>query len=309
VSKICKVAVVGGGLIGMSWTSLFLARDLKVVVVDPRPEVQEDTQKFIQKAWPDLEALGLTSDAPVEPPEFVNTISALNGIDYVQECAPDRLEMKQKLIEDLEKVIENEIIIASSSSSLKPSDLQSKAQHPERILVAHPINPPHIVPMVELVPGQKTSELTMQEAASFYERLKRVVIRVKKEVTGHLANRLTSALYREAVYIVSEGIADVADIDKAITFGPGMRWALVGPHLTYHLGGGVGGYQHYLDHLGPTQEAGWKEHGTAELTEKLKAKLVTGIQNELENQDIDSLSQRRDSALVELIKLKKKYGF
>ncbi len=307
--EIKKVAIIGGGLIGMSWTSLFLARGFKVIVVDPQEDVKIRMDEFVTEAWPLLQELGLTISDKVCQAEFTNSIATLTDIDFVQENTPDRLDIKRQLIEQLEKVVDKNIIIASSTSSLKASDIQAGSMYPERILVAHPMNPPHLVPMVELVPGKQTTQETMFAAKILYEKLERVVIRVKKEVTGHLVNRLTSALYREAVYIAAEGIAEVEDIDKAITYGPGMRWALVGPHLTYHLGGGAGGYQHYLDHLGPTQEARWREHGTAALTEELKAKLVNGIEKELENQDNETLSHRRDAALVEMIRLKQKYGF
>lgn len=307
--KVKKAAVIGGGLIGMSWTCLFLARGINVIVVDPREKAKDDTREFVIQAWPLLQDLGLTVSDDVCHAEFTNSISTLTDIDFVQESAPEHIEVKHQLVEQLEDVIDSDVIIASSTSSLKATDIQINARHPKRILVGHPMNPPHIVPMIELVAGNSTSEDTIQAAQVFYEHLRRVVIRVKKEVTGHLVNRLTSALYREAVYIAAEGIADVEDIDKAITYGPGMRWALIGPHMTYHLGGGAGGYKHYLDHLGPTQEARWREHGTAALTETLKAELLAGIEKELESQDGATLSQRRDEALVELIKLKQKYGF
>jgi 3-hydroxyacyl-CoA dehydrogenase len=307
--EVKKAAVVGGGLIGMSWASLFLARGIDVVVVDPRDDAKGDLEQFVAKAWPLLKDLGLTVSDEVRHADFVNRIDDLRNIDFVQENGPDRIDVKRQLIAQLDDVIEDDVVIASSTSSLKASDIQSETRHPERILVGHPMNPPHMVPMVELIPGKLTSEATMHAAQVFYERMERVVIRVKKEVTGHLANRLTSALYREAVYIAAEGIADVADIDKAITYGPGMRWALLGPHMTYHLGGGAGGYKHYLEHLGPTQEERWKELGTAELTEALKAFLVEGVEKELEGQDQETLVARRDAALVEMFKLKRKYGF
>ncbi|WP_339674078.1 3-hydroxyacyl-CoA dehydrogenase NAD-binding domain-containing protein [Dasania marina] len=307
--EIKKVAVIGGGLIGMSWASLFLARGVDVIVVDPRDEVKDELNDFVAKAWPLLSDLGLTTSTVIRQAQVTEHIANLTDIDFVQENGPDRIDVKQQLIEQLEQVIASDVVIASSTSSLKASDIQSQAQHPERILVGHPMNPPHMVPMVELVPGKKTTEQTLQIAEAFYQQMERVTIRVKKEVVGHLANRLTSALYREAVYIAAEGIADVEDIDKAITYGPGMRWAFIGPHLTYHLGGGAGGYQHYLDHLGPTQEARWKDHGTASLTDEVKATLVAGIEKELETQDRETLSQRRDQALVEIFKLKQRFGF
>ena len=256
----------------------------------------------------ELHALGLTTSDTVRHAEVTTDYGRLSGIDFVQENGPDRIEVKGLLIRQLEQVIAPDVVIASSTSSLLASDIQREARHPERILAGHPMNPPHLVPMVELVSGKQTSEESMQTAEAFYRQMQRVTIRVKKEVVGHLANRLTSALYREAVHIAAEGIASVEDIDRAITYGPGMRWALVGPHLSYHLGGGTGGYQHYLDHLGPTQEARWKEHGDPKLTEEVKAVLVSGVDKELENQDRGTLTQRRDDALVELYKLKQKYG-
>jgi 3-hydroxyacyl-CoA dehydrogenase len=304
-----KVAVVGGGLIGMSWASLFLARGLKVVVVEPRSEAEAHLRSFVADAWPKLHSLGLTTSETVRHAEFVTAPSHLGDVEFVQECGPDRLEIKRQLVRELEQVIGTQVVIASSTSSLLVSDIQNQALHPERVLVAHPMNPPHLIPMVELVAGRQTSAETMQTAEEFYRRMQRITIRVQKEVVGHLANRLTAALYREAVHIAAEGIATVEDIDKAITHGPGMRWALVGPHLTYHLGGGAGGYQAYLDHLGPTQEARWQELGTPELNEEVKNLLVAGMEKELQSQDSETLAQRRDDALVELRGLQRKYGF
>ncbi len=303
-----RIAVLGGGLIGMSWASLFLARGLQVVVIEPRPEAAEELPRFVNAAWPQLTALGLT-DGPPRQAELSTEPSALEGVDFVQECAPDRLATKRELLRQVESVIDPQALIASSTSSLLASDIQEGTLHPQRILVAHPMNPPHLIPMVELVAGRQTAEASMQQAETFYRSLERVTIRVQKEVVGHLANRLTAALYREAVHIAAEGIASVADIDRAITYGPGMRWALLGPHLTYHLGGGSGGYRHYLDHLGPTQEARWRELGSPKLSPELKTALVAGVDAELAEQDETSLVRRRDEALVELARLKRRYGF
>jgi 3-hydroxyacyl-CoA dehydrogenase len=253
--------------------------------------------------------LDLTVDGATQEVEFTRDIAGAREVDFVQVCGPDRIEVKHQLVAELEQVIAPNVIIASSTSSIMASDIQREARSPERIMVGHPMNPPHLVPMVELVGGEQTSGQTLDAAQAFYQRMRRVTIRVKKEEVGHLANRLTSALYREAVHCAPEGIASVEDIDKAITYGPGMRWALVGPHLTYHLGGGAGGYRHYLDHLGPTQEARWQEHGMPSLTEEVKALLVAGVDEEMERQDQDSLRQRRDAALVEIYKLKQRFGF
>ena len=309
MKQLQKVGVVGGGLIGMSWTSLFLARGMTVVVVEPRPDAQAQLHQFVTQAWPKLQALGLTTGDSVGEAEVTSDFSRLSGVEFVQENGPDRIEVKHEMVRQMEQVIDPQVVIASSTSSLMATELQSAARHPERILVGHPMNPPHLVPMVELVAGKQTSAESLQAAEAFYLQMRRVTIRVQQEVVGHLANRLTSALYREAVHLAAEGIATVADIDKAITYGPGMRWALLGPHLTYHLGGGAGGYQAYLDHLGPTQEARWQELGSPSLSAEVKALLVAGLEKELAGQDQETLAQRRDDALVELFKLKQKYGF
>lgn len=308
MTKLRSVGVVGGGLIGMSWTSLFLTKGCDVVVVDPDPATGQRVESFLPDAWSNLSTLGLTQHDKPSAPTITEDYSALRNVDYVQENGPEHLETKRAVIAEIEKTVGADVVIASSTSSLRASDMQEQARHPDRILVAHPMNPPHLVPMVELVAGKHTSERALDEAERFYALMQRVTIRVKQEVPGHLANRLTSALYREAVHLVAEGIADVEDIDKAVAYGPGMRWAFMGPHLTYHLGGGTGGYRGYLDHLGPTQAQRWKSLGSPELSEETKAALIEGVKRELEAQDEATLVQRRDAALVELLKLKSSFG-
>ena len=307
--SINKVGILGGGLIGASWASLISAFGYDTIVYDPRPETGPEMQAFVRDAWVHLRALHPALREPFIAPHFTTNVADLETVDFVQENGPDRIDVKMDIVSQLEKVVRDDVVIATSTSSLLASDIQAGASHPERILVAHPMNPPHLVPMVELVAGRATDPEVLTRAEVFYRDLERVTVRVKKEVVGHLANRLTSALYREAVHIAAEGIADVADIDRAITFGPGLRWALTGPHLTYHLGGGKGGYRHYLDHLGPTQEARWREHGTSALTEAVKDLLVEGVERELSAQDRDTLVERRDAALVDILKIKRSKGF
>ena len=308
MGKFNTVGVVGGGLIGMSWTSLFLAQGCRVVVVDPDPSVEERLNAFLTDAWRHLSALGLAEGEVPPVPTVTQDWAALADAGFVQENGPENLATKQSLISAIEAVVGEDVVIASSTSSLRASDIQAGARHPERILVAHPMNPPHLVPMVELVSGQHTAAPVVEEAEAFYAMMQRVTIRVQKEVPGHLANRLTSALYREAVHLVAEGIASVEDVDKAIAYGPGMRWAFMGPHLTYHLGGGAGGYRGYLEHLGPTQERRWQELGHPHLTEETKAALIDGVARELEAQDEATLVERRDAGLVELMRLKASLG-
>ncbi len=308
--SICSVGVVGGGLIGLSWAALFAARGLEAVVYDPDPAVGDELDAFVSMAWPTLREIGLAeTEAPAVAPRFTTELADLAGVDFVQENVPDRIEIKRQSVALLEEVIGEDVVIASSTSSLLASDIQAEAKHPERILVGHPMNPPHLVPLVELVAGRATSPEAMGLAEAFYQRLDRITVRVKKEAVGHIANRLSSALYREAVHMVAEGIASVEDIDKTVSYGPGLRWALIGPHLMYHLGGGKGGLRHYLDHLGPTQEVRWRELGKPSLTPEVKELLLEGVAEELREQDAETLAARRDAALVELLGIKQRHGF
>lgn len=309
MTKPRSVGVVGGGLIGMSWASLFLAKGCEVVIVDPDPTIGQQFEKFLHSAWANLSALGLTLDCEPAAPTITQDYLTLRDVDYVQENGPENLKTKRSIIAQIEKVVEFDVVIASSTSSLLATDMQKGALRPNRILVAHPMNPPHLVPMVELVAGKQTSETVLDQAEQFYAKMQRITVRVKKEVPGHLANRLTSALYREAVHIAAEGIADVEEIDKAVAYGPGMRWAFMGPHLTYHLGGGADGYRGYLDHIGPTQELRWNSLGSPKLSEEIKETLIAGLERELRDQDESTLIARRDAALVELLRLKSSYGF
>lgn len=304
-----NTAILGGGLIGASWAALFLSRGLTVTLADPRPEAEAFCRQFITGAWPDLAELAPIPDQPdPDALHFVRTIAeACEDADLVQECGPDRLEIKQQILREAETTLRAEVPFASSTSSLMPSDIQVGARHPDRVLVAHPMNPPHLVPLVELVGGRATAPGILADLRQFYEGLDRVTITAKKERPGHIANRLTSALYREAVNIVAEGIADVADVDRAIAHGPGLRWALMGPHLIYHLGGGPGGYRHYLEHLGPTQVERWKDLGTPDLTPELVETLVVGLEESLSGIETETLRSARDKALVALTRLKRDF--
>lgn len=303
------VGILGAGLIGQSWAALFAAQGARVIVVDTRADTGQQIAGFAQQAWPHLQALGLTTaDAPPQI-EVSADLAALAPAAFVQENLPDRLDVKRAALAGLEQVIGPDVVVASSTSALMATDIQQGARHPGRILVAHPMNPPHLIPLVELVAGRLTAPEAMDWAEEFYRSMQRAPVRVKRELPGHLANRLTAALYREAVHLVAEGVADVAEVDRAIAMGPGMRWALMGPHLIYHLGGGAGGYAAYLDHLGPAQEARWSSLGAPRLTDALKTSLVAGVTDETGTVPVADLAQRRDAALVALAALKREHGF
>jgi len=297
------VAIVGAGLIGGAWAAYFLSRGLKVHAYDPQSGAEIRLRKTVDDALRDLSQLKPVASACVDNLLFFERLEdALAGCDYVQENAPEKLTLKQDLLAAADAITAPDVVIGSSTSSFMASELHLRCRHPERVLVAHPFNPPHLVPLVELVKGMVTAQAAQDAAYAFMERIDKVPIKVAREAPGHVANRMTAALWREAVNIVAEGIASVGDVDRAIRSGPGLRWAIDGPHMLYHLGGGEGGMAAYLKHLGPAQEARWASLGAPKLDAKTCAALISGIEDEAAGQDIEELSARRDRLLIALLR-------
>ena len=297
-----QIGIVGAGLIGLSWAGLFSAFGYQTIVYDPFLKQKDLANKTIEDTWTSLEALfdDLKNKKEVK---FSADLFDLAETSFIQENLPEDLNLKREIISKLEKTVSVETIIASSTSSFLPSELQECCANPERVLVCHPMNPPHLIPAVEIVLGKMSSQAKADSAKLLYRSVHRVPIQIKKEMRGHLANRLTSALFREAVYLISEGAADVEDLDAIFSNGPGLRLALLGPHMNYHLGGGDGGYRYYLEHLGPSQEARWKTLGQTPLTEEIKEKLIEGI--EKQNLNMNELVSKRDKSLIEILKTKR----
>ena len=297
-----QIGVVGAGLIGLSWAGLFSAFGYETTIYDPYLMKKDLPFQGVEDVWRSLDLLfdNLTNKKEVK---FSNSIEALQASTFIQENCPENLSLKQEIIIELEGVISDKTIIASSTSSFLPTELQKDCAQPERVIVGHPMNPPHLIPVVEIVLGKVSNQKIANRAKSFYLSLQRVPIQIKKEMRGHLANRLTSALYREAVYLVTEGVADVEDVDAVISNGPGLRLALFGPHMNYHLGGGDGGYRNYLEHLGPSQEVRWETLGQTPLTPEVKEKLILGI--EKQGLNMSDLKNKRDHGLIEILKAKK----
>ena len=297
-----QIGIVGAGLIGMSWAGLFSAFGYETTIYDPYLKEQHLANQEINDIWGSLDLLfdGLKNKKLVK---FSDKIDDLKSSTFIQENCPEDLSLKQGLISRIESKVSKETIISSSTSSFMPSEIQNLCTNPERVIVGHPMNPPHLIPVVEMVLGKTFNQEISDRAKSFYNSLQRVPVSIKKEMRGHLANRLTSALYREAVYLVSEGVADVEDVDTVMSNGPGLRLALLGPHMNYHLGGGEGGYRSYLEHLGPSQEARWKTLGQTPLTPELKEKLIQGIESQ--NPNMSKLKIKRDNSLIGILKIKK----
>ncbi|QXJ25667.1 3-hydroxyacyl-CoA dehydrogenase [Actinomadura graeca] len=295
-----RVAVVGTGAIGASWTLLFLRHGHRVVATDPDPSAEQRL-----RAW--IDAHDDTPDASVRQRlAFVSDpAEAVREADFVQENGPERIEAKAEILAALDGSAGPDAILASSSSGLMPSQLQEHCpRHPERVLVGHPFNPPHLIPLVEVVPGRRTGEAAVRSALSFYTALGRRPVLVRQERPGHIANRLQAALWREAYALVGSGAVSVADIDAAIAHGPGLRWALLGPFLTQHLSGGPGGIAHILDHLGPPMQTWWDDLGDVRLTPGLVDSVVTGVRDALAGTDQAALLADRDALLGRLIAAK-----
>jgi 3-hydroxyacyl-CoA dehydrogenase len=301
--EIRNVAIVGTGVIGASWAALYLARGLNVVATDPAPNAEANLRKYIDAAWKDLTVIGLSPNASRDHLKFTTDLKqALRDADLVQENGPERKDFKIKLFADMDAATPPDSIIASSSSGLTMSVMQSACKHPERCVIGHPFNPPHVVPLVEVVAGEKTSPETVQRAISFYESVGKKPIHVRKEVVGHVANRLQAALYREVVYLIEQGVLDVADSDVAVCWGPGLRWGLMGPNLLFHLGGGPGGIQHFMEQFTGPLSTWWKDLGTiTEFSPQVKQTIIDGVQKEAGNRSIEELERERDSMLLELL--------
>jgi 3-hydroxyacyl-CoA dehydrogenase len=305
-SEIRNVAVIGAGTIGSSWAAYFLARGLDVAISDPGPGARDLVARRIDEAWPVLERLGLAPGAAPDRWRFhADPAVAADGCDFCQENAPERYEVKIELLRRLDRVLPREVIIASSSSGLLISRLQERCNYAERCIIGHPFNPPHIVPLVEVVGGLKTAQSVLETAMNFYRAIGKHPIELRREVPGHLANRLQAALWREAVHLVAEGVATVADIDAAITEGPGLRWGLMGPHLTFALAGGAGGMAHFLEHLGPAMTGWWENLGSPSLTDAVKRRLIDGVETEAAGQSIETLERRRDDFLVRVLEARR----
>lgn len=303
------VAVVGTGVIGASWAALFLARGLDVRATDPAPGAEDRLHGMIERHWPILEQLGLAEGARRDCLGFDADLErAVAGADFVQENGPERVDIKIDTFSRLDAVLPPKTILASSSSGLTMSEVQSACRHPERVVLGHPFNPPHLIPLVEVMGGAATSDAAVARTMAFYTAIGKRPIRLRKEVKGHVANRLQAALWREAFHLIDEGAASVADIDAAIAHGPGLRWALLGPFLNLHLSGGEGGIAHVLEHLGPAIESWWDDLGTPRMTPELVAKVVQGTAESLADGPASEIAAARDRAMLGLFDLKTAAG-
>jgi 3-hydroxyacyl-CoA dehydrogenase len=303
-----RVAIIGTGVIGASWTALFLANGLDVVATDVAPGAEAALKRFVAAAWPALQRLGLASGASQNRLSFNAALTdAVKDADLVQENGPEKIEFKKTLYRQLDELLHPGVIIASSSSGLTMSEIQSACEmHPERCVIGHPFNPPHLVPLVEIVGGAKTSKDTIERAAEFYTSIGQRTVRVNKEMPGHVANRLQAALAREVYYLVAEGVVSAADVDTALCWGPGLRWGIMGNMMLNHLGGGPGGIEHFFQQFTGPMTAWWKTLGSPVLTPEVQKKLINSVHAEVGSRTIEELEAERDEVLLGLIELRNK---
>jgi len=307
--EIKTIALVGGGVIGGGWATRCLANGLNVVVTDPRPESRDYVERMIDEAWPILEAADLIAESAGQLSFADNIEAAVAQADFVQENVPEREDLKIAIHQEISENVRADVVIASSSSGLLPSRLQSQCKHPERLLIGHPFAPVYLLPLVEVVGSEQTSSDAVSRAGAFYRSIGMRPLHVRREIEAYIADRLQESLYREALHLIDQGVATVSEIDAAVTGGPGLRWAFMGTFLAWHLGGGPGGMRHTIEQFGPALELPWSHMKAPELTDELKRRIVEGCEDESGDRVFSEMERRRDRCLVEIQKVLKEHWY
>lgn len=296
------VTVIGAGTIGLSWATLFLAHGLTVRLYDPRPDLTEVANQHFKSIGSTLSLLGLPETGYESRLSLSSNLQeSIKGTAVIQENGPEKLDLKQELFAEIEKHIENHPLLLSSSSTIPASDISSLMKDPSRMLIGHPFNPPLVMPLVEVVPGTHTSEEAVEDALSFYKALGKAPQHIKKEVFGFVANRLQFAMLREAMHLVNEGVVAMEDVDEIVKDSIGLRWAATGPMLGMHLGGGQGGMEAFMRHLGPTMEKSWAAQGDLVMDEATIKRLTTKSRESYGNKTIDELAEIRDKKQMAIL--------
>ncbi len=296
------LGVIGTGVIGAGWAARALAHGLDVVAWDPAPGWQERLIAAIDNAWPALEKVGLYPGASKDRLNCAVSLGAACGAaDFIQESAPERLELKQSLHELIDTHAPPEVIVASSTSGLLPSDLQSRCRHPGRLVVGHPFNPVYLLPLVEVLGGNRTFPGSIDRAMEFYRELGMHPLRVRKEIEGFLSDRLQEALWRELLHLVNDGVATTGELDTAIVYGPGLRWAFMGTCLSFHLAGGDAGMDDFLKQFGPTLKLPWTRLPAPELSDELISRMAEGTRRQADGRSVKELERLRDECLIAIM--------
>ena len=307
-SSINKIAVVGTGVIGTGWIIRFLFNKKQIKIFDPSEKQKKFLLDELKRTAPLLKKFYKSNINIKNQLEFCSSIkAAVSDVDLIQENTPENEKLKIRIIKEISHHSKKSAIIASSSSGLLPSRIQSKAHHPERVLIAHPFNPVYLLPLVEIVPGKKTAKKNILKANKFYTKIGMKTLILKKELPGYLSDRLQESMWRESLHIINEGFASTKDLDDAIIYGPGLRWSLMGTFLTFHLAGGEMGMKHMLEQFGPALKLPWTKLKAPKLTNSLKKKIIEGTKIQSKKKSIKNLANLRDNFLIDLQKLLKKY--
>src|SRR5467141_1140078 len=308
-NSVQRVAIVGTGVIGASWAAEYLARGFNVDANDPAPNAEVGLRKYVDDAWEQLKAIGLSAGASRDRLTFTSNLKeALSNADFVQENGPERPDFKIKLFAEMDDATPPDSILASSSSGITMDVIQSACKRPERCVIGHPFNPPHVIPLVEVVGGAKTSPETIEKAMAFYSSIGKKPIRLFKALPGHVANRLQAALYKEVLYLIQQGVLSVADADVAVSYGPGPRWGVMGPSLQWHLGGGPGGIHHFMEHIMGPMETWMKALGTPNITPELKQTVAEGVLQMAGNRSVEQLAAEENEVVTGLLSSRAKAG-
>lgn len=295
-------ATLGAGVIGASWTALFLAAGKSVAVYDPADMAEKFVREYIESAWPTLSQLGLTTNGNPDSVSFhQSAIDAVAGAAFIQESVPERLDVKHALYQQIESALGPECVLSSSASGLTLSEMQSGWSKPNRFVLGHPFNPPHLIPLVEVMGNEKTDDSAVALAEQFYQSIGKVTIRVRKERPGHVANRLQAAVWREALHMIKDGMVSVEDVDTAMWAGPGLRWAAMGPNLLFHLGAGPGGMAEFCNRYTDSFNTWWDDLGTPYLDASGAELLIAGVEQEAGTASTDELSQQRDKLIIAML--------
>jgi len=309
MSPIATVGIAGTGLIGAGWAARLLARGLDVIAYDPAPAAESRLKSAIEVAWPST--LALLGDAPPDPGRltFTTDLAAMaRAADFIQEAAPEREDLKIALFRDLDTASRPDVVIASSSSGFLPTRLQSACRHPERVLIGHPFNPVYILPLVETVAGEKTAPKAMDCAGAFYGSIGMRVLRLKREIDGYICDRLQEALWREALHCLDKGVGTTGDIDDAIVYSAGLRWAFMGSFMSYHLAGGPGGMRDFIKQFDPTLELPWTDLKFPQWSDELTIRLVEGCEAQAEGRTVAQWEAKRDAVLVDILHVLHRHG-
>jgi carnitine 3-dehydrogenase len=303
-TEVTRVGIVGTGVIGGGWALHFLARGLDVIAFDPHPDARARMQRMLDSAWPSLEKLGLSSTASPDRLRFTDRLEdAVAEVDVVQESSPEVLDAKIEVFRQMDAVARPDTVLLSSTSGLSMTDMQIGCARPERTVVGHPFNPPYLIPLVEVVGGKKTDPAAVDWAADFYKGFGKRVVKLSKELPGFIASRLQEAMWREMLHMVANDEATVEEIDEAIVNGPGLRWAIMGPGMTFHVAGGEGGMAHVLDHFGPSLKWPWTRLEAPELTDELRRRMIEGCETEANGRAVGEIIRERDETLIEILNL------